>query len=1627
MTAEIEKSEKIERVVHRVRERAGAAEGSGVGRFVRRLFGSVTADDVLTTEEDDLAGVALSLWHLAAERRPGQAEVRVFNPGSEHGWSTPHTVVQIVNDDMPFLVSSVTAALSRQNHDLHLVLHPVLPVRRDARGRRLEGVDDGHNAQRESLMHLEIDQETAPERLEELRRGLCDVLADVRRVVEDWSAMRQHVYEVLEDLDTAPPPVPEDELVETKEFLRWLADDHFTFLGYREYRLVSDGGDDYLRIVPGSGLGLLQVVRDESRERSETPLRDGVAEFLRRREILIVSKAHARSTVHRPVAMDYIAARCFDDDGKVVGERRFLGLFSSAAYHRSVRSVPLLRQKVERIVERVGFEARSHDARTLRHLLETFPRDELFQISDDDLYDVILGILRLQERQRVALFVRKDPFERFVSVLVYVPRDRHNTQLRLRLEEILAEAFRGTVTSFSTQVGDAPLARAHIIFQTRPGEIPPFDLRELEMRIAEEARTWEDRLRETLVKSLGEQAGLTRLRRYEEAFPGGYRDSASAAEALRDIESVERVLDTGLLDTRLYRPEGAASHEVRFKIFHPAPVRPLSELVPMLEDMGLQVVWEVPHEVRPRRTGTADGAEAAPTQSVWIRDFLLARGDRVAIDLERAQEHFREAFAHLWKDELESDGFNRLLVTAGLDWREVSVLRAYGRYLRQTAIAFSQEYMARTLGRSPRTARLLMDLFHARFDPELHRDPVATEARIHDVQEQLRESLQAVSNLDEDRILRRFLNLVRSTVRTNFFQRGADGEPKAYLSFKLDAREVMRLPEPRPRYEIWVYSPRVEAVHLRGGLVARGGIRWSDRRMDFRTEILGLLKAQMVKNAVIVPVGAKGGFVVKRSLEGLSREQVQAEAIECYRTMVCGLLDVTDNLAGERVVPPTDVVRHDGDDPYLVVAADKGTATFSDLANSISADYGFWLGDAFASGGSAGYDHKAMGITARGAWVCVQRHFRELGRDIQRESFTVVGVGDMSGDVFGNGMLQSEHTRLVAAFNHLHIFLDPDPDPALSYAERRRLFELPRSSWGDYDPAKLSPGGAVYERSAKSVELSPQARQLFGIEAGEITPDDLIRAVLTAPVDLLWLGGIGTYVKASAESQNDAGDHANDEVRVNGRQVRARVVGEGANLGFTQRGRIEYALAGGPQARGGRINTDAIDNSAGVDTSDHEVNIKILFGDVMAREGMDLAERDRLLTEMTEEVAALVLRDNYLQSQALSVSAVQGAVLVDQQERLMQSLERSGRLQRGLEYLPDDEELAERRARGVGLTRPELAVLLAYAKIALYEELLASPLPDDPELVIDLLRYFPQPLRDRFPDAIARHRLRREIVATHVTNSMVNRVGPTFVARMHEETGAAATLVARAYTVTREAFGLRRVWSGIEDLDNRVPAELQIAMILEVDRLVERATLWLLRSGEGAGPELDVARRTAELGEAASAVLAELENLLPGGELAGLTERMQAYQAQGVPGALSRFVASVDVLGAVLDIVSIAEGLGHGPVDVARVYFLLGSELKLDWLRTAAAGLVGEDPWHKAAAQSLIQDLIAHQGTITRNVLAFADGHDPRRATTAWAQARAARLEPVKRLLDELTHETPVDFARLAVANHQLRLLAGAG
>src|SRR5882724_5334086 len=1510
----------IERIAQATPRNAKAHNGLQQ-RFIRSYFRGVGEEDLAERTPAILAKASLEHLAFGSERRPvGQSLVRVFNPDPQRdGFESPHTVVMLVTDDAPFLVDSLGIVFRRAEVAVHLIVHPVLDARRDGRGRLVElGANGSGKTHAESWQLYEVDRQTDPAHLEKLKREIESTLADVHVAVEDWARMRDKVKSIVTELESNPPPLPADEVSEGRRLLEWMEGRHFVFLGYRHYKLERGSSED--KLIPDSrtGLGILRNGNRGTHRSGTTTLRGDLRTRARERELLIVTKANSTATVHRGEYLDYLGVKTFDARGRVSGEHRFLGLWTSTAYYGSPRDIPVLRRKVERVIEYFGLDPQSHDGKAVLNVLETYPRDELFQASVDDLIRIARGVVNLYERRTVRLLVRRDPYHRFYSCLIYVPRDRYNTEVRQRIERIVLDGFAGKSVETQVQISGSNHARVHVVVHTDAETRPKVDLAALEDRIAEAALTWADRLRDVVVENKGEAAGIALANRYRRAFPMAYEEDVEPRAALDDLADLEALREqaasladtakTGALRLSLHRPPGQKPERVHLKVVKLGEPVPISDLLPMLENFGLRVISERPYELAWPEGGAA-----------WIQDFELEHRDRLRVEIPKVEADFTEAFLAVWRGDVENDGFNRLLLVAGLKAREIVVLRAYCRYLLQTGVPFSQVYMERTLAANPAIARNLLRLFERRFDPEAAN---STKGAAKGIQRdgdklvaQLRTDLDAVVSLDEDRILRGYLNVVEATLRTNFYQlqdgQALNGRPKSYVAFKLDPSKIPDLPLPRPKFEVFVYSPRVEAVHLRMGYVARGGIRWSDRREDFRTEILGLMKAQNVKNTLIVPVGAKGGFVCKKLPNG-TREEVQAEVIACYQTLIRSLLDLTDNIVAGKIVPPPRVLRRDPDDTYLVVAADKGTATFSDIANAISLEYGYWLGDACASGGSAGYDHKKMAITARGAWECVKRHFREIGVDIQKEDFTVVGIGDMSGDVFGNGMLLSRHIRLLAAFDHRHIFVDPFPDAGTSFTERQRLFDLPRSSWDDYDRKKISKGGGVYPRSAKSIPLSPESSAMLGIQAAGAAPNEIIRAILRMPADLLWNGGIGTYVKSSEESNAEVGDRTNDAVRVNGSDLRAKVVGEGGNLGLTQRGRVEYALAGG------RLNTDFIDNSAGVNTSDVEVNIKILLNPLMQAGKLTRGERNKLLARMTNEVASLVLRNNYLQSQAISTLELQARARLPEYQYLIRSLERSGDLNRALEFLPADDELADRRKRGAGVTRPELSILLAYSKIWLTHHLLASDVPEDPYLSSELIRYFPEPVQERFPRAIAQHRLRREIITTATTNSLVNRMGPAFVPRAQEDTGAEPAQIARAYTAAREIFDMRKTWAEIEALDTKVPAKLQYSMAFQTSRLLRHVTYWLLAHRK---QQLQVDAAVTEFRKGVRQLEAEIVEVLGGADRDRFEKVRKEHVEAGVPADLAARIAGLAAHNAALDIVEIATTHKVGVAEAARVYF----------------------------------------------------------------------------------------------------------
>ncbi|MGE3623804.1 MAG: NAD-glutamate dehydrogenase [Bdellovibrionales bacterium] len=1584
---------------------------SAPAKFTELFYAHVMKADLALFSEQDRQRMAASVWHLAQKRKPRTLNLRLFNPSPvKDGWTVDHTVLETVNDDMPFLVDSITGELQRRGLSIHLVIHPVMQLRRNAQGELLDVIESGSKpaegspgvglVQAESLMHIQFDHVLDPDILREIEADIRDVLSDVRAAVEDWPAMRKRMAEATENAEASRNQESADEnTAEAREFMRWLDDNNFTYLGYRDIDLVQENGKLVaIKVDAKSGLGVLRnpEIRAFGGLRDANTKSSQIQNYVRQNHLLVVSKTNLRSRVHRNVTMDAIFVRRFDKAGDIVGERLFVGLFTSQSYSQRPREIPFLRRKIRRVTERAGLDPRGHDGKALIHILDNYPQDELFQISEDELYRHSLGILQLQDRARVALFLRYDPFGRFATCLIYVPRDRYDSILRGRIQKYLENALGGRADDPNVRIDNGPLARAFITIHLNPSSPRP-DIEKLEDELRDLCRAWPDRLRDCLVAEHGEASALALLRRYGEAFPTAYRDVVPPAAAVRDIYNLER--------TKLLAPEDLTvdispadeSGLLHLKLFRVGQPILLSEALPVVENMGLKIEYTGgPYEVRPQES----------ERGIYIHEFVGRPANTCIVDFSRSKPAFEENLLKVWSGECESDMFNGLSLCAGLGWREVRALRAMARYLRQLRIPYSHEMIAQTFLSHPHVAQAIYALFFARHDPDLKGNRAA---RCAEIETRIMEALGKVEAIEEDRIIRRYVNLVQASLRTNFFQRQQDGSPKSYLSIKFDSRAVEFMPLPKPLYEIFVYSPQVEAVHLRGGKVARGGIRWSDRRDDFRNEILGLMKAQMVKNSVIVPVGSKGGFIVKRP--PAEADKFLAEGIACYRVMMCGMLDITDNRSNGKIIPPERVVRHDADDPYLVVAADKGTAKFSDIANGISQEYGFWLDDAFASGGSAGYDHKGMGITARGAWESVKRHFREIGRDIQNQDFTCVGVGDMSGDVFGNAMLLSKHTRLLGAFDHRHIFLDPDPDAAESYAERQRMFNLPRSSWADYDRKKISKGGGVFPRSEKSIKLTPEIKKAFAITADSLAPSELMTAMLKSKVDLLYFGGIGTYIKAGNETHEEVGDRANEALRIDGSDVGALIVGEGANLGMTQRGRIEYAL------KGGRLNTDAIDNSAGVDTSDHEVNIKILLRKVVDKGTLSLDARNRLLASMTDEVGKLVLRDNYMQTQALSVAEARAPELLGLHVRSMHALEKIGLLNRDVEFLPHSPEIAERQRNGKGLTRPELAVLLSYSKIWLYDKLLDSSLPDDEFLQDDLVHYFPTALREKYARDIAQHQLRREIIATVLTNSLINRVGSHFMFDMDERTGKKPEDVARAYIVAREAFDLRNVWDAIERLDNKVPAKVQIEMLLAVNETLGYAVQWFLN-------EVKLSSRIAPVIDSYKKGIEQLSVWLASkpSEVNGRCKKVQAdLIAQGIPAQLAGRIAHMALLGTALDLTKLASESKIGIDKAAVIFFGLGQRLGLDWLIERARSFVAETPWQREAVAVIIEDLSASQRDLTGHVVGR--GKKGSGDLAGWLAQNAQRIEHYNNLLAEWRNVGAVDIAMLTLASRQLAAL----
>lgn len=1607
-------------IVNAVLEQASkASKGSASTRkeletFIQEFYEFVPAEDLTRYGAKNLYAAAKSFFDFMQVRPKGAPKIRIFNPTTDRDkWHSEHTVIEIVNDDMPFLVDSVTEEIARHGLNIYQLAHPVVEVIRDEKGkyRKLKPIKQGQVGEdAESIMHFRVSCMTSDAAIGALEKDLQRVLKAIRFAVEDWKLIVKKTNYVITEFTSSTEILSRslqgkeqrsvmENILEIREFLEWLKNNNFVFLGYVEYGLASQNKSQ-LTAVKGSKLGIFRLGDSEIEPKHKKIL--SAEELLSGggTNLLEITKANKKSLVHRPVHMDYIIVKRFDADGRIVGEHRFLGMFTSIVYHQSAKLIPIIRKKIESIQKRSRFARSGHSGKALVAILEDFPRDELFQAPEDQLFETAMGIEALSIRPQVRLFVRKDDLERFMSCIIYIPRDRMSTQLRNKMETILAESFNGTVSNHYTQITESHLARLQVIIKTQPGKVPPYDVAQIEDRLEEATKLWEDGLREELNSRLGEKDGEAVFEIYRNAFSLSYKNRFTAEDAYYDIRQMVPVIDMGKVGFDLYRCYDDGEEIFSFKVYNPQEQITLSEIMPMLENMGIHTLDEHTYLVTP---GSTD-------KSIWIHRFRFKVNGARKLNLRDIKENFEEAIDRIWAKQIQDDGLNRLILWAGLKWHHVVLIRAYSKYLQQAGFIYSQAYIQEALGNHPALAAALVDLFYIRFDPAYRKD---RKKAAHVCVQGIEKELGRVSNLAEDRVVRAIMELIFATLRSNYFQGSSDGQIKHYVSFKLDSAKISILPKPCPYAEIFVYSPRVEGIHLRGGKVARGGLRWSDRREDFRTEVLGLMKAQMTKNSVIIPVGSKGGFVVKQPPESADRKAFMEEGIECYKIFLRGLLDITDNMTGGKVRPPENVVRYDGDDPYLVVAADKGTATFSDIANSVSAEYGFWLGDAFASGGSAGYDHKKMGITARGAWISVQRHFGEIGIDVQKQDFTVIGIGDMAGDVFGNGMLCSPHIRLVGAFNHMHIFIDPAPDAAASFKERKRLFNLPRSSWSDYNAQLISRGGGVFERGAKSIKLSSEMKQLLETDAAAMNPDELIRALLRCPADLLWNGGIGTYIKSKKETNDDVGDKANDALRVNGAELRVKVVGEGGNLGMTQLGRIEYAL------HGGRLNTDAIDNSAGVDCSDHEVNIKIALGQAVEGKKLTLKARDTLLESMTDEVAKLVLRDNFLQTQALTIAERQGHALLSTQARLISSMEKSGHLDREIEFLPSEEEIAARHASGKGLVRPELSVVLAYSKLTLYGELLKTDLPDDEHYNADLIRYFPEKLRTRFKKEIETHPLRREIVATAVTNSIVNRIGSTRFYNIQESTGMGVDDIARAYTITRDVFELRSMWKEIEGLRYKIKVEAQVELFVEIQNLIERTSLWFLRRKPCA---LNVAK-TVDLFAPGIRALSEcLTQILPPVAEKAFERRLEKYLGYDVPPPLARQMAGLEAMSSACDIVQVASKAKLPVNVVGKVYYDVGALLQLGLLRRLLARMVYHSYWEKTSLNTLANELFDEQRRLASEVIKTLCKDDScTNSTERWMEANREQIERYSNFMDDLKAQEEPSLSMIIVAIRKVK------
>lgn len=1594
-----------------ISERNDDKTSTALKHFADVYFEHVAVDDLLATSADDTYGSLLSCWKFVQVRKPQEAKVRVYNPDFEsYGWQSAHTVIEFSGRDMPFLIDSVRMYLNSQHLNIHKIHYCVMQVERNSKHQmKLSGLDKAtKDSVAESIIHIEIDHNSSQKVLKALESGLTSVLAEVDACVSDFPEIMKRAKQTVKMVAKPACKWDENATKEAAEFMEWLCDNHFTFLASDEFTLEQNGDITVVNRDTKKDLGLFSYKKAGRQSVALQEHEEGVREFLLSKNLVSFMKSSNRSRVHRPAYPDYVVAKRYDKDGNVIGGVRFMGMFTSIVYIETPNNIPIIRDKLNVVRKMAGFLEGSHNSKEFNRILEVYPRDDLFQCSEKELLDTSVNILNIQERRQSRVYLRKDAYSKFITCMLYIPRDIYNTELRHRIESILHEEFEPIDIEFNTYFSESILARTQFTLCLDPSKENVLDEKMITYKLLQAVRSWSDDLHLALIEQVGEEKGNNQFVTYQHAFPAGYKENFGVRTAVTDIQFMETIGDDA--DNRLamsfYRELESDDSELRFKLLHKGDVMPLSDVVPVLENLGLRVLGEQPYEIKPH-----------DQESIHIHNFILQFTLSDKVDIAAVKQQFQEAFHAVWYKQSENDGFNRLVLGAGISWRDIMVLRAYARYMKQIKFGISQNYIASTLCRYIGISRLLVDYFHQRFDIKKISDEKRAE-KCEKIEADILAALDNVEQLNEDLCIRRFLELMKATLRTNLHQTCENGKHKDYISFKINPHAISDMPLPRPMFEIFVYSTRVEGVHLRGGKVARGGLRWSDRSEDFRTEVLGLVKAQQVKNSVIVPVGAKGGFVAKCLPSDGDRDAFMAEGVRSYQTFISALLDVTDNLVDGAVVPPEHVVRHDEDDPYMVVAADKGTATFSDIANKISVDRGFWMGDGFASGGSIGYDHKKMGITARGAWVSVQRHFREQELNVQKTDFTVAGIGDMGGDVFGNGMLLSEHIQLVAAFNHMHIFIDPTPDSAKSFHERKRLFETPRSTWNDYDKKLISKGGGVFSRSAKSIPLSSEMKKLLDVSDDKLAPNQLISAILRAPVDLIWNGGIGTYIKATSESHANVGDKANDALRINANEVRAKVVGEGGNLGITQLARIEYGLHDGVSY------TDFIDNSAGVDCSDHEVNIKIMLNDMVVSGDLTRKQRDQVFMDMTDDVAELVLNNNYKQTQAIALAYSDCLFRLDEYIRLMRDFEAQGKLDRSLEFLPDEETLQERRANGVGMTRPELSVLISYTKGDLKAVLNDASITDDAYLKRMVETAFPESLTKRYKDPVYRHRLCNEIVATQLANDLVNFMGITFVNRLKESTGASVTDIARAYVAARDMFSLPEIWQQIEQLDYSVSSGVQEGMMRDLMRLIKHTTRWLLKNRRGV---LDIEQEVKRFKGGIQMIAKQLSSVLKGGALQQWRTTFEHREAAGVPKALAEFTAGCTYLYSALGIIEAAGDANCDVSIVSEAYFELGGDLQLNWFRQQINDLEVNTHWETRARETIRDDLDWQQRSLTVGMLSGRKKsekvHD---MIVRWKNEHEQLIGRWQRMMGEVQTVDKIEFALISVALRELLDLAQA-